>query len=145
MVNRFRWVFFCQYLVDHSWHASYQCCGKVLSTWFKVFLWKKVDLLYINYCTNYIVAIRNPERHVRKASHCGSKQQWWSCAAITLTIACSCYIYNGVVLHAHAVRGESHNQRNVTGEVATIYIAYSNTYIHKFTLNMYKWNKHLSS
>ena len=28
------------------------------------------------------------------------------------------YIY-GVVLHAHPVRGESHNQRNTTGEVAT--------------------------
>jgi len=26
----------------------------------------------------------------------------------------------GVVLHAHLVRGESHNQRNTTGEVATI-------------------------
>jgi len=24
--------FFYQYLVDHGWHASYQCCGKVLST-----------------------------------------------------------------------------------------------------------------
>jgi len=39
--------------------------------------------------------------------------------AISLTIACSRYIYNGVVLHAHPVRGESHNQRNTTGEVAT--------------------------
>jgi len=29
------------------------------------------------------------------------------------------YMY-GVVLHAHSVRGESHNQRNTTGEVATI-------------------------
>ena len=29
------------------------------------------------------------------------------------------YIY-GVVLHAHPVRGESHNQRNTTGEVATL-------------------------
>jgi len=29
------------------------------------------------------------------------------------------YIY-GVVLHAHPVRGESHNQRNTTGEVATV-------------------------
>jgi len=29
------------------------------------------------------------------------------------------YMY-GVVLHAHPVRGESHNQRNTTGEVATI-------------------------
>jgi len=26
----------------------------------------------------------------------------------------------GVVLHAHPVCGESHNQRNTTGEVATI-------------------------
>jgi len=26
----------------------------------------------------------------------------------------------GVVLHAHPVRGESHNQRNTTGEVATV-------------------------
>jgi len=39
--------------------------------------------------------------------------------AISLTIACSRYIYNGVILHAHPVRGESHNQRNTTGEVAT--------------------------
>jgi len=38
---------------------------------------------------------------------------------ISLTIACSRYIYNGVILHAHHVRGESHNQRNATGEVAT--------------------------
>ena len=29
------------------------------------------------------------------------------------------YMYD-VVLHAHPVRGESHNQRNTTGEVATI-------------------------
>ena len=28
------------------------------------------------------------------------------------------YMY-GVVLHAHPVRGESHNQNNTTGEVAT--------------------------
>jgi len=27
---------------------------------------------------------------------------------------------NGVVLHAHPVRGESHIQRNTTGEVATV-------------------------
>jgi len=32
------------------------------------------------------------------------------------------YIY-GVVLHAHPVRGESHNQRNTTGEVATMSVA----------------------
>ena len=29
-------------------------------------------------------------------------------------------IMYGVVLHAHPVRGESHNQRNTTGEVATV-------------------------
>ena len=39
--------------------------------------------------------------------------------AISRTVACSRYIYNGVILHAHPVRGESHNQRNTTGEVAT--------------------------
>jgi len=26
------------------------------------------------------VAIENPEQHVCKASHCGSKQQWRSCS-----------------------------------------------------------------
>jgi len=40
--------------------------------------------------------------------------------AISLTVACSRYVYNGVILHAHPVRGESHNQRNATGEVATL-------------------------
>jgi len=39
--------------------------------------------------------------------------------AISPTFACSCYIYNGVILHAHPVRGESHNQCNTTGEVVT--------------------------
>ena len=38
---------------------------------------------------------------------------------ISLTIACSRYIYNGVILYVHPVRGESHNQRYTTGEVAT--------------------------
>jgi len=28
-------------------------------------------------------------------------------------------VRDGVVLHAHTVRGESHKQRNTTGEVAT--------------------------
>ena len=39
--------------------------------------------------------------------------------AISLTVACSRYVFNGVILHAYPVRGESHNQRNTTGEVAT--------------------------
>ena len=37
--------------------------------------------------------------------------------AIFLTIACSLYIYSGVILHAHPFRGESYHQRNTTGEV----------------------------
>ena len=36
-----------------------------------------------------------------------------------LLLVCTTYMY-GAVLHAHPVRGESHNQRNTTGEVATI-------------------------
>ena len=39
--------------------------------------------------------------------------------AISLTIPWSHYIYNGVTLHAHPVRGQSDNQRNAIGEVAT--------------------------
>jgi len=39
--------------------------------------------------------------------------------AMSLTIACSRYIHNDVILHAHPVGGESHNQSNATGEVAT--------------------------
>jgi len=39
--------------------------------------------------------------------------------AISLIIACSRYTYDGAILYAHLVRGESHNQRNTTGEVAT--------------------------
>jgi len=49
----------------------------------------------------------------------------WQQATIEITrrdhsfIACSRHIHNGVILHAHPVRGESHNQCNTTGEVAT--------------------------
>ena len=45
--------------------------------------------------------------------------------AISLTIACSRYRYDGVILPAHPVRGESHTQRNTTGEVATTLQAYN--------------------
>ena len=61
-----------------------------------------------------------PERHVRKASHCGSKQQQSSCVAITqLLLVRATYINYIVVLRPHPVRGESHIQRNAIGEVAT--------------------------
>jgi len=46
--------------------------------------------------------------------------------AISLTIACSRYIYNGVILHASPVRGELHNQRNTTEEVATTFPPFYN-------------------
>jgi len=60
-----------------------------------------------------LVVSGNPERHVRKASHRGSKQQrsLYYCLFGRHT-----YIF---VLRAHPVRGESHNQRKTTGEVAT--------------------------
>jgi len=65
------------------------------------------------------VAIGNPERHVCKAPHRGSKQQSRSCIAISLTIACSHHAYIFFILRTHPVHVESHNQRNATGEVAT--------------------------
>jgi len=56
---------------------------------------------------------------MRKDLHCGSKQQWISHAMITrLLLVRATYMY-GVVLHTHPIRGESHNQRNTTGKVAT--------------------------
>jgi len=39
---------------------------------------------------------------------------------ITLLLLIRATSMYGVVLHAHPVRGESHNQRNTTGEVATL-------------------------
>jgi len=44
----------------------------------------------------------------------------------SLTIAYLCYTYDGVILHAHPVRGESHNQRNTTEEVATTFPPFYN-------------------
>jgi len=38
---------------------------------------------------------------------------------ITLLLLVGATYMYGVVLHAYPVRGESHNQRNTTGEVAT--------------------------
>ena len=40
-------------------------------------------------------------------------------ATITLLLLVRAIYMYGVVLHAHPVRGESHNQRNTTGEVPT--------------------------
>jgi len=57
---------------------------------------------------------------VRKASHHGSKQQQSSHAVITLLLLVRATYMHDVVLHAHPVRGESHNQPKTTGEAATL-------------------------
>jgi len=44
-----------------------------------------------------------------------------------LLLARATYMY-GVVLLAHPVRDESHNQRNTTGEVATILSVFGSVY-----------------
>jgi len=64
------------------------------------------------------VAIGNSEQHMRKALHRGTKQQSRSCIAISYYCLLAPHIYI-FVLRAHPVRGESQNQRNATGEVAT--------------------------
>ena len=66
-----------------------------------------------------LLRLEKPEQQVRKASHCGSMQQWRPCVTISLIIACSRHVYISVVLRTHSVRGESHIQRNTTGKVAT--------------------------
>ena len=52
-------------------------------------------------------------------------------------IACSRHIHNGVILHAHPVRGESHNQRNTTGEVAT-----TDSLCSLQSMTNWNWKKH---
>ena len=70
------------------------------------------DISCAPYTCSY-VAIRNPERHVRKASHRGSKQQQRSCPTRSLYYCLfAAHICMGVILRAHPVRGESHIERN---------------------------------
>jgi len=63
--------------------------------------------------------------HRKSRAACAQSFALWQQAtteimqAISLTIACSYYIYNGVILRAHPIRGESHSHRNTTREVAT--------------------------
>jgi len=61
------------------------------------------------------VAVGMPERQVRKASHCGNKQQFISHALIMLVGT----TYTDVILRAHPVCGESHIQHNTNGGVAS--------------------------
>jgi len=46
---------------------------------------------------------------------------------ITVLLLVRATYMHGVVLHAHHVRGESHNQRNTTKEVATAVFRISKT------------------
>ena len=69
--------------------------------------------------------------------------------AISLSIACSHYTHDGVILHAHPVRGESHIQRNTTGEVATTALYFMSKHIFTQsatfkTLTMQKMKHNLS-
>jgi len=87
--------------------------------WFNVVTLKMSYFRMFKTFVKASVAIGKPGRQVRKASHCGSKQQYKSPDEITI-IACSRHIYVGVIIHAHPVRGESHIQRNVNGAVVTL-------------------------
>jgi len=69
------------------------------------FVWR---LTLTSWSQHHFVAIGNPERHMCKASHCGSKQQWSSHAMITLLLLVRAIYMYSVVLQAHPVRGESH-------------------------------------
>ena len=63
---------------------------------------------------------------------CAQSFALWQQATIEITrqdhsiIGCSHRIHNGVILHAYPVRGESHDQRNTTGEVATTSAPFDN-------------------
>jgi len=51
----------------------------------------------------------------------------------------STYMY-GVVLHTHPVRGESHNQCNTTGEVATLSLVVMTKHFWQFKSCRRKWS-----
>jgi len=48
---------------------------------------------------------------------------------ITLLLLVRATYMHGVVLHGHPVRGESHNHRNTSGEVATLLFMYASTIV----------------
>ena len=101
-------------------------------------------ICYFFHALQSIVAIENPEWHMFKASHCSSKEQLSSHAMITLLLLVRATYMYGVVLHAHPVRGESHNQRNTTGEVATpsrrLLRPWHEIAIIKQTTHRWKWS-----
>jgi len=57
---------------------------------------------------------------VRKASHCGSKKQYRSRAAITPQLHVRATLKMGSILGAHPVLSEFHIQRRADREVAAV-------------------------
>jgi len=50
---------------------------------------------------HHFFAIGKPDQQVRKASHCGSKLQWWTHAMVNSNIACLCHIFLWLLFFAH--------------------------------------------
>jgi len=90
----------------YCWNRkSWAACAQSFAPWQQA----AIEIIRRNLSSRTLVIMFNRSQY-RQSFH----------VAISLSIACSRYIYNGVILHAHPVRGESHNQRNTTGEVAII-------------------------
>ena len=107
-----------------KWKKNYDCrctAGKTLQTFLILFLtlWPHKARAPTEVLFTWLWCDRKS-----RAAYAQSFAPWQQATieiilAISLTIACSPYLYNGVIFHAHPVRDESHNQRNTTGEVAT--------------------------
>ena len=82
------------------------------------------DMTFTSWSQQHFVEIGKLEQQMRKALHCGSKQQQRSPDKITLLmlVRATYTSITGVNLRAHPVRGESHIQCNANQEVATIHL-----------------------
>jgi len=61
---------------------------------------------FTSWSQHHFVATKKLEWRVRRAAHCGSKQQQESSQAAITIIACSHHLYMGIVLRVHCVHGE---------------------------------------
>ena len=126
-IRRDNWLAFKSLWLGFRIRAYCQCLGSSFRFSGSVFRIRACCSLNAN---KKLLTARQPWNHdnccYRKSrAACAQSFAPWQQATIEITrrdhsiIACSCHIHNGVILHAHPVRGESHNQRNTTGEVAT--------------------------
>jgi len=105
-------------------------CSTLTSSWYRfagVFFFEDSSAsstsTLTSLCTLTLVCSTCCDRKSRAA--CAQSFAPWQQATTQITrrdhsiIACSRHVHNGVILHAHPVRGESHNQRNTTADVAT--------------------------